>query len=286
MAAREIERAVARNKRVVALRLGEAQPGGDLDFLIASSSWIDVREEQMAAQLGTLAASIRQIAGGGEAGHDVRAGRPEPRVAAPSSSPSPARPPAPSPPVAAATAVAPPPTSATAQTPRPAPVPGGPIPGRVAPAGPGREVAEAGAARPVTKSERFTHLMVDYIAGFAAAFVVSIVVGFFFGILIGITGAEPSGEDLDAFFGLVGIGAFIGYYVFFEAVSGRTAGKLLTGCKVVAADGSPPRVGQIIGRSLARMIPFEPFSVLFSADGIGWHDSLSGTRVVRMPRRA
>lgn len=71
------------------------------------------------------------------------------------------------------------------------------------------------------------------------------------------------------------------YFVVFEGMSGRTPGKLVTGTRVVAADGSPPSWGQIVGRTLARFIPFEALSFL-GAPPVGWHDSLSGTRVVRV----
>ena len=77
------------------------------------------------------------------------------------------------------------------------------------------------------------------------------------------------------------LGGMVGYYVVFEGIFGWTVGKLVTGTRVIRADGNKPNVPQIIGRTFARFIPFEPFSVLF---GRGWHDSLSGTRVVKVRR--
>ncbi|HTO52487.1 MAG TPA: RDD family protein [Myxococcota bacterium] len=77
--------------------------------------------------------------------------------------------------------------------------------------------------------------------------------------------------------------AFVGYYVVMESRLGWTLGKQLVGTRVVREDGGTPRTTQILGRTLARIIPFEPFSALF---GQGhprpWHDTLSGTRVIRM----
>lgn len=70
------------------------------------------------------------------------------------------------------------------------------------------------------------------------------------------------------------------YYVFFESLTGRTPGKLLTGTRVVDEQGQKPSFGQILGRSLARMLPFEPLS-FFGAENRGWHDSLSKTYVVK-----
>jgi hypothetical protein len=48
----------------------------------------------------------------------------------------------------------------------------------------------------------------------------------------------------------------------------------------VSVDGGIPTRGQIVKRSLIRLIPFEPFSFLFRKQAIGWHDKWSDTRVV------
>ena len=81
----------------------------------------------------------------------------------------------------------------------------------------------------------------------------------------------------------IGLGAMLLYYIVMEGLSGFTVGKLVTGTRVVNEHGGRPRWGQIVGRSFARLIPFEPFSVLFSnrKERRGWHDSLSKTYVVR-----
>jgi len=71
------------------------------------------------------------------------------------------------------------------------------------------------------------------------------------------------------------------YYVVLEGLTGRTIGKLLTGTKVVAEEGGVPTFGQIVGRSLSRLIPFEPFSFL-GKQPIGWHDTIPKTRVVKI----
>jgi uncharacterized RDD family membrane protein YckC len=67
-------------------------------------------------------------------------------------------------------------------------------------------------------------------------------------------------------------------YVAMEAATGRSFGKLITGTKVLTKEYLPASFGQILGRSLVRFIPFEPFSML-SAKGV-WHDTMSGTIVV------
>lgn len=69
------------------------------------------------------------------------------------------------------------------------------------------------------------------------------------------------------------------YYAVMESVTGRTPAKLITRTRVVTEDGSTPSFKMILIRSLCRFIPFEAFSFLGS-DAIGWHDSISKTRVV------
>ena len=70
------------------------------------------------------------------------------------------------------------------------------------------------------------------------------------------------------------------YFLFFEVIWQRTLGKWITKTKVVRYDGTKPHFLQILGRSFARWIPFEPFSFLFSNNPVGWHDRLSKTLVV------
>jgi len=70
------------------------------------------------------------------------------------------------------------------------------------------------------------------------------------------------------------------YYLFFEGIWQSTPGKWITGTKIVRTDGDKPHVGQILGRTLARIIPFEPFSFLTNPNPRGWHDRFSGTVVV------
>jgi uncharacterized RDD family membrane protein YckC len=86
--------------------------------------------------------------------------------------------------------------------------------------------------------------------------------------------------DVVGFF--LGILVAVGYFVLTEALFQRTLAKFITGTRVVTADGTQPSFGQIVGRSFARMIPFEAFSFLGSPNPVGWHDSLSGTRVVEV----
>lgn len=91
------------------------------------------------------------------------------------------------------------------------------------------------------------------------------------------------GDSAMAFWGEQALGLVIrlAYYIPQEAAFGFTVGKLITGTRMVDEDGEKSNLIQVILRTLSRFIPFEPFSVLFIEAPRGWHDSLSGTYVVR-----
>jgi uncharacterized RDD family membrane protein YckC len=76
---------------------------------------------------------------------------------------------------------------------------------------------------------------------------------------------------------IIAITSFL-YYTIFEATAGITLGKRITGTKVVDEYGEKPSLLTILLRSLFRFIPLYFISFLFSE--VGWHDSLSKTRVV------
>lgn len=84
-----------------------------------------------------------------------------------------------------------------------------------------------------------------------------------------------TGPDIGAVLGMLSL---VFYYVMFEWLLEATPGKMITRTRVVRTDGGKPRFLQLLGRTLARYVPFEPFSFLGSA---GWHDRWSGTRVVK-----
>ncbi|MEK7253493.1 MAG: RDD family protein [Bacteroidota bacterium] len=70
------------------------------------------------------------------------------------------------------------------------------------------------------------------------------------------------------------------YYLVTETIfNGKTIGKFITKTVVVNMDGSPVAFPTVLGRSFARLIPFEAFSFL-GASGRGWHDTLTKTMVV------
>jgi uncharacterized RDD family membrane protein YckC len=122
-----------------------------------------------------------------------------------------------------------------------------------------------------SRGQRLVNLIIDYIArgllGMALSFV-----------LVGLR--APLHEYLYLYtFGFTLL-TYVGYYVLCEWLFGFTIGKLITRTRVVSNDGRKPRFMQILGRSLARFVPFEPFS-FFNTPAVGWHDRWSGTRVIK-----
>jgi uncharacterized RDD family membrane protein YckC len=89
--------------------------------------------------------------------------------------------------------------------------------------------------------------------------------------------------EMEAVSGVAVLVGLLGYHFIFEATLGRTPGKFLTGTRVVSSNGARASIGQILGRTLARFVPFEPLSFLFGGNPpSGWHDKWSNTRVVKI----
>ena len=70
------------------------------------------------------------------------------------------------------------------------------------------------------------------------------------------------------------------YYFISECYWSQTLAKLITKTVIVTKRGDKPTVKMVFIRTLARFIPFEPFSLLRNRP-IGWHDQLSATYVVK-----
>lgn len=141
--------------------------------------------------------------------------------------------------------------------------------------------AELVELRPAGKWRRLGTNLVDTVC----FYVLSMVAGVVLFVIYGEQQALAMLEGWRA--NVISLLVFSAYYVFFEALVGRTPGKFACGTQVVDAKGGPPRLGQVIGRTLARLVPFEPFSLLFSSDPniTGWHDRWPRTRVVLVPGR-
>jgi RDD family len=69
------------------------------------------------------------------------------------------------------------------------------------------------------------------------------------------------------------------YYPLTEMLFKKSLGKILTNTVVTDSAGKHPGFLTILGRTLCRFIPFDAFSFLSS--GRGWHDSISGTYVLK-----
>lgn len=129
------------------------------------------------------------------------------------------------------------------------------------------------------KWRRFATCLIDIVC-FYALFTVILIV-------LVLMGADAVINAMDGATGV--LMSFIVYFIYFvslEAMFSRTIGKLVAGTKVMGVDGSRPTLWQVFLRTLCRHIPFEPFSLLASDEGIAWHDSIPKTKVVCTRRPA
>ncbi|HEX5049047.1 MAG TPA: RDD family protein [Gammaproteobacteria bacterium] len=140
---------------------------------------------------------------------------------------------------------------------------------------PGARVADSATLQDdlgdASRLRRFVNQVIDAIGYLILSMLIGVVMAFVYPAFI-----ESSSALGDYAFGY---SVLTLYYVGFEAFLGRTLGKLVTGTRVVTEDGEEPTFLQILGRTLARFIPFEAFS-FFGREGRGWHDRMSHTRVV------
>ncbi len=138
-----------------------------------------------------------------------------------------------------------------------------------------------------SKGLRLANLILDIIFINLLAGAVWFVIGFFIGFFIAMLGVADAVAPVFQKMLLslptrLAIACFNMFFYFFlcEVLWQRTLAKLITGTKVVAADGARPRAGAVAARTLCRLVPFECLSFLTSSPG-GWHDWWSGTVVVR-----
>jgi uncharacterized RDD family membrane protein YckC len=123
---------------------------------------------------------------------------------------------------------------------------------------------------PASKGRRFGTFVIDYVC--------FLLLSALAGVLIALVWGD---EGLDAIEKLpdvvLGVAILSVYYIFFEGLWARTPGKFVFGTVVVNEQGGRPSIGQIIGRTFCRYIPFEAFSCLGER---AWHDSIPKTLVV------
>jgi hypothetical protein len=95
-------------------------------------------------------------------------------------------------------------------------------------------------------------------------------------------------KDVHATFGLhlwlilLVLGLILFYFIYYllcEVFIGTTFGQHVSATKVVGVDGNKPGRKQLFLRTLARLIPIDPFT-FFARQPVGLHDKLSGTRLV------
>jgi uncharacterized RDD family membrane protein YckC len=140
-------------------------------------------------------------------------------------------------------------------------------------------VVDPATLRTASRGRRFGTFVVDYLLQFVFAMLLMVPA-----ILVG---GEQMLDRIERMNRLqeyaLGLVVLLLYYIFFESLWARTPGKWVFGTRVVDDLGGKPRFGQVLGRSLARIVPFEAFSILFAndADVRGWHDRWPRTRVVR-----
>jgi uncharacterized RDD family membrane protein YckC len=121
----------------------------------------------------------------------------------------------------------------------------------------------------VTGFKRIAHFIVDIIAIYTIVFVVFFAIGF--------TNPSYSAQFSFLLERLLPYVIYVGYYLICESTMQRTLGKFLTRSLVVDEYGNKPDFGTILGRSLARIVPFEALSCLGKR---GWHDIWSETYLI------
>ncbi|MBW4575565.1 MAG: protein kinase [Aphanothece sp. CMT-3BRIN-NPC111] len=132
--------------------------------------------------------------------------------------------------------------------------------------------------RPTSSGKRFLNCVLD------SVFYLIFFIIFLFAIVLFI---EANGVNTNVFddntWGIIGfINFYVSYFIYYmtEALFGKSIAKFITRTKVVNRKGKKPGFCRTIGRTVARLIPVDVFSFLFSSNPIGWHDLISGTRVV------
>jgi serine/threonine protein kinase len=131
---------------------------------------------------------------------------------------------------------------------------------------------------PASMSKRFFNYILDG-TFYLVLWIILFIILFIFLEIIGINTSDLN-DDQASFISSVSFLMTHFLYYLTEMIWGKSIAKFITKTKVVTQEGKKPGVLQIIGRTLARLVPFDAFSFLFASNSIGWHDSLSGTRVV------
>ena len=120
---------------------------------------------------------------------------------------------------------------------------------------------------------RFANFIIDTVVFYIVTFILFFIIAFF---------AASMGEHFeikDLGFYIISMVLYAVYYFMAESLFGTTIGKRITRTRIVTAKGTEPSTFDYFIRSISRLIPFEPFS-FFGNLPIGWHDSISQTRII------
>jgi len=107
----------------------------------------------------------------------------------------------------------------------------------------------------------------------------SIVIIFYLSLKILTVSTKYISIEFSIDFSLLLLLIFFTYYLLFETITSRTVGKYVTRTKVVSDSGDKPTFGKVLIRSIVRVFFVEVIS-FFSSNPVGWHDRISGTKVV------
>jgi uncharacterized RDD family membrane protein YckC len=86
-------------------------------------------------------------------------------------------------------------------------------------------------------------------------------------------------QDITIDLGIAILPIYLLYYLILEGIFKTTVGKLITNTKLTNINGDRVNLGNVLIRTICRVIPFEPLSYL-SENPVGLHDTFSNTRVL------
>ena len=126
---------------------------------------------------------------------------------------------------------------------------------------------------PASRMKRFLNSLIDTVFFYILLSAIGVV------FVLVVPGGDAAIDRNPITAQLISILLFIAYYALFESWLGKTIGKVITKTKVVDSEGEKPDFKAIVGRSFARLIPFEAFSFLRETP-TGIHDRMTNTMVV------
>lgn len=127
---------------------------------------------------------------------------------------------------------------------------------------------------PATRTKRFLNLLIDTVFFYIFMITIGVVA-----VLINPEAMDSLAQTNPLIDRLISTLLFVGYYVVFETWLGKTPGKMITKTRVVDEEGQQPGFKTILGRSFARIIPFDAFT-FFKETPIGMHDRIAHTLVI------